>query len=103
MSKTGNYTHWSARAARHKKYAGLDIYGNGEAGLREQAEMASEFEERLRQTMQAQRERRRTKAGEPWHRAMGIDEQFVPGTKIMFDYGKLYDPEPVKIKHELDS
>jgi len=103
MSKTGNYHHWSARAARHLKYNRGDIYGNTDAGLREQAEMAAEFEERLRQTMQAQRERLRAKAGESWHRPMGIDEQFIPGTKIMFDYGTLYDPEPVKIKHELDS
>ena len=83
----------AADAATH------DIYGNDESAMAERNEMMDESMERTRQTVQAFRDKLRSQPGEPWHRAMGIDEQFVPGTKIMFDYGRLYDPEPVKIVH----
>ena len=97
-------THPTLAAQRRAAYAAThDIYGNDEAGQAEMTEQANEAAERTRQTVQAFRDKLRAQPGEPWHRPMGIDEQFVPGTKLIYDYGRLYDPEPVKITHRLDT
>jgi hypothetical protein len=87
----------AAYAASH------DIYGNDESAQAEINQMMDESMERTRQTVQAFRDRLKAQPGEPWHRPMGVDEQFVPGTRLMFDYGRLDAPEPVKITHRLDT
>ena len=91
-------------AQRRAAYAAShDIYGNDESAQAEINQMMDESMERTRQTVQAFRDRLKAQPGEPWHRPMGVDEQFVPGTRLMFDYGRLYEPEAVRITHRLDT
>ena len=76
---------------RRKKYADThDIYGNNEAEQAIAEEMAREADERLRQTLLAEKQARIAR-GEVWLRPMGIDEAFVPGTRVVYDYGR--DPD----------
>jgi hypothetical protein len=91
-------------AQRRARYAAShDIYGNDESAQAEINQMMDESMERTRQTVQAFRDQLRAQPGEPWHRPMGVDEQFRPGTKLIYDYGRLDVPEAVKIVHRLDT